>query len=444
AEVAQAEIDSANVVGADRAPTETYYQLMEWFRVEQQKAAQNIATTAMADVTSTLKEATKREGWMTAGFYFLGLGNFQQVINRTINMSWISSESVTEKDVIDHIADETYHASAASDWRLMESYISTGHKQMKAGRILPETVATFGDSSTSFMQMFGKKLNDQMVNSINNNATPLATAADLGASLTTIGWEILIGGGIAKLGSFIPGIGGAIVGAASSVLVCVGITALFLGVVLTLICLLPAFFWGRRVLAWIIRVTVAQVGGPAWMVLHVHHAGDGLTGNAGGGYMLALSLVMSPVLDIVGLAIAFLLMVVISPVITSTIMPNVTAQGSGTAALFAVFITAIVNGGVIFALLELISRIEHEVMAFVGGRGSDMNLDGDGDKNRMFALMTMASRKIPGANLPSLSGGKSNNNSVGKGDGATISGAGKNRPGNLPKITNDHLMPKDK
>jgi conjugal transfer/type IV secretion protein DotA/TraY len=441
AEVAKAMMNSVKVVGANRPKPDSYFQIMDGFRSQQQKAVGDIATTAMADVTGILKESAKKEGWVTAGFYFLGLGNFQQVVTRAINMNWMTSES-TDRDTVLSQMDETYHGHAAGEWALMEGYINTGHKQMEAGRILPETVTDYGNNPTSVMQMIGKNLNDQVANSINNNATPLATAADLGSSLTTIGWGVMAGGTVVKVASkWIPGKYSDDVGSAGSSLFWIGLGIGFAGVALSFICLLPALYWGRRIISWIIRATVAQVGGPAWMILHVHHSGEGLTGNAGGGYMLATSLVLSPVLDIIGLAIAYLLMVVLSPFVTSIIMPNVTAQGSGTAALFAVFITAIVNAGLIIVLLELIGRIEHEVMAFVGGRGSDMNLDGDGDKNRMFALMTMASRKMPGPNMPSFGGGKKDDsNGIGKG-GATVSGVNPDQP---PKISTNTLLGKDK
>lgn len=95
-----------------------------------------------------------------------------------------------------------------------------------------------------------------------------------------------------------------------------------------------------------------------------------------------------------------------------------------------------------FELLALFEKIEHQVLAFVGG-GSDLGMDNEGsDKNRMFALMRMANGRIP-------MGGKKNNGGGGDDPQATITGGDKPHKGwgdlkSTPKITNDHLIPKDK
>lgn len=449
AEVAKMIIDSGNVTGAQPPPPESYYNLMNWFRDQQQQAAKNIASTAIKDVSQAFTQAAKQEGWATAGFYFLGLSSFQQVVNRAIAMDWITvNPPASDMQVIKQIADETRIPAAKNQLQQMQAYINTGHKQLAAEQILPvaATEVTGAGSGISWvMEESGKVLNDVVVDSINSNATPLGAAASIGSGLITIGWSAIGGGGALYVGaSRLPDLlGGDKAKGYASAIMSIGGYFLLAGALLMLVCLLPALAWGRRILAWVVKVSVAQFAGPAWMVMHIHHEGDGVTGNASGGYMLALQLALTPMLDITALSFVYALMVVSAPFMNATIMPVVLAMGSGTLALLAVFLTVIINVGIIFALVALLDRFDHEVLAFIGGRGSDLNLDHDGDRSRMMALMAFTNRKMPGVNLP-----KNNNNGNGGGDKeATIKGGSHKGWQNMrgpSKISNDHLMPKDK
>jgi conjugal transfer/type IV secretion protein DotA/TraY len=435
AEVAKMVIDSGNVIGADQPPAESYFALMEWYRTKQQQAAKSIADSAMPEVTSAFKTAAKQEGWATAGFYFIGLSTFQQVINHAINMSWVTGKSTTLENVTSMIADETLHANANGQWMMMESYISAGHQQIAAGQSLPGTATDLDDDGGDIMAWVGKKLNDQVISSMNSNATPLAAAIDIGSTLLDVGSGLAIGGTAANYGGkYVPGIWGKAVSKLGDKAWEIGKILWITGFVLTAVGILPALAWGRRVLHWTIRVIVAQIAGPIWMVMHIHHAGDGLEGNAGNGYRLALQLFLAPVLDITALAMVYVLMIVFMPFMNATVMPIILSLGSGALTLVSVFIVLCLNVWLVFELLALFEKFEHEVLAFVGGRGSDLSMDSQGsDSRRMLAVLNFANKKMPAAKLPNFGGQKDS--------GASITSDKKE---NVSKITNDHLMPKDK
>lgn len=441
-EVAQMIVDSDNVIGTQPPPPESYYSLMNWFREQQQKAAQSIAESGMAEVSSAFKTNAKREGWATAGFYFLGLSTFQQAVNRAIAMDWVTAKPATWEGIKGQIADEGYIAQSHGQWRRMEGYIDAGHQQVAAGRSLPATVTDLSNPGSNVMAAVGKWLNDMVKDSIETNATPLSAAANLGSSMIDYGWKAIGGAAAGAVLSFVPGIVGELAETAGQLAGKVGIVLVGIGWFLLAVCLLPAFAWCRRILHWVIRVVVAQIAGPMWVILHVHHAGEGLEGNAGNGYRLALQLVLAPILDITALAIVYVLMIVFTPFMNHTLMKVVLDLGSGSLTLIVVFFTLAANVWLVFELLALFEKIEHQVLAFVGGGGSDLSMDNEGsDKNRVFALMRMVNRRMPTYNNSGAK--KGNNGSEGESGGATISGS-KKQPGNPPKVTNDHLIPKDK
>jgi conjugal transfer/type IV secretion protein DotA/TraY len=437
-EVAQMIIDSRNVIGATSPPVESYYNLMQWYKTQQQKAAQSIAESGMTDVASAFKTNAKREGWATAGFYFLGLSTFQQAVNRAIQMEWVTAKPATWAGLAGQLGDDQMRARGYGQWKEMEGYIGAGHQQVAAGRSLPSTITDLGDNGSNFIAAIGTWLNDLVRDSIEMNATPLAASASLGSSMVDYGWKAIGGATAGAVLSFIPGVVGNFAETTGQLAGKVGALLIVVGWFLLAVCLLPAFAWFRRILHWAIRVVVAQIAGPMWVILHVHHAGDGLEGNAGNGYRLALQLVLAPVLDITALAIVYALMIVFTPFMNHTLMKAVLDMGSGSFTIIVVFFTLVANVWLVFELLALFEKIEHQVLAFVGGRGSDLSLDNEGnDKNRMYALMQMVSRKIP---TPNVSGKKGS----GAEGGASITGDNKNLNKLPNKITNDHLMPKDK
>ncbi|MGZ5801444.1 MAG: DotA/TraY family protein [Burkholderiaceae bacterium] len=436
-EVAQMIIDSHNVIGATRPPVESYYNLMQWYKTQQQKAAKSIAESGMTEVASAFKANAKREGWATAGFYFLGLSTFQQAVNRAIEMEWVTAKPATWEGLVGQIGDEQMRERGRGQWQEMEGYIGAGHQQVAAGRSMPTTITDLGNDGSNFMAAVGTWLNDIVRNSIETNATPLAAAASLGTSMIDYGMKAVGGATAGAVLSFIPGVVGNFAETAGQLAGKVGVLLIVVGWFLLAVCLLPAFAWFRRILHWAIRVSVAQVAGPMWVILHVHHAGDGLEGNAGNGYRLALQLVLAPVLDITALALVYALMIVFTPFMNHTLMKAVLDMGSGSFTIIVVFFTLAANVWLVFELLALFEKLEHQVLAFVGGRGSDLSLDNEGsDKNRMYALMQMVNRKMP---TPNVSGKKG---SGAEGE-ASITGDNKNL-NKLHKITNDHLMPKDK
>lgn len=441
-EVAESVIDTGNVIGARPPPVESYFALMEWFKGQQQQAAKSIADSAMTDVAKTFKADAKQEGWVTAGFYFLGLSTFQQAINHAVSMSWVTGTPTNINRVKGLIADETWHAKAGNEWILMQGYINAGHQQIEAGRSLPATVTDLGNPVSNKLAMMGKWLNNVVKDSIDSKATPLAATASLGSSLVDYAEVAVAGAAVAGVASFIPVIGSA-AGSAGIGLVLAGSALYALGQALLFICLLPAFAWCRRILHWIIRAAVAQVAGPMWFILHVHHAGDGLEGSAGNGYRLALQLVFAPMLDITALAIVYVLMVVFSAFMNATIMPLLMQMGGAGLSLGGIIFTTLANVWLVFELLALFEKIEHEVLAFVGGRGSDLSMDSQGsDKNRTMALLAFINRKTPMPNL----GGKKDNNSGDGGGASSTKGKGGNWEDlkKTPKIPTSKLLPRDK
>ncbi|MDD5585342.1 MAG: DotA/TraY family protein [Alphaproteobacteria bacterium] len=151
---------------------------------------------------------------------------------------------------------------------------------------------------------------------------PLAEVAAFGQNVvgtgsSLIGWgaTIYAGSGLAKLLSFIPGIGsvlGAIGGAfAVAATLIIGIGVFLLGAGILLAYFLPLvpftrFFFAS--LTWIIGVAEAVVAAPLLALAHINPEGDGLPGaQAKQGYFFIINIFLRPALMIFGLIIGILL-----------------------------------------------------------------------------------------------------------------------------------------
>lgn len=421
-------VAASHVPGASMPEPEYYRAEMAWAKLAIQSAAQNIASTAMPDITSAFTSAAKSEGWGTAGMYFLALSGFQQAVNRAAAMGWVDVTESAE-DTLSGLANETLIPQAMNYLTRMNKYIDLGHSQLGANSSMPagaeDAYSGFGGN---ILASVGKAAMDLATGVLNSSAMPLTALATISDWLVISGWALIGGGAAVSVGAVFGGFfGGGFAGAISAVkgasgvasyVAMIGGCGIVVGLLGYVVCLFPTIYWAWRLLHWWLYVMVSQFAGGAWLILHAHPDGSGIAGSASGGYSMALNLTLRPVFDIVSLVTSLVAMVVGGQLIAFLTPVMVKTMGSGTLVLFSVVLLVILEAGVIIWAMKLPAAIEKGVLDYIGGRGSDMEVDEHGNQNRMLAMMALMRRnasipKMPGRqdkkdNKPSadLSGGE--------------------------------------
>jgi hypothetical protein len=138
----------------------------------------------------------------------------------------------------------------------------------------------------------------------------------------------------------------------------------------------PFIIWFGVLLGWLVMVIEAIFMAPVWVLAHIHPDGDDLVGRGGAGYSLVLSLMVRPMLSILGLLAA---LVVMDPVVGLFVSVFWSAfdisqnQSYGPfiwAASLVIFAMTLM--GIVNRILALIHVIPDEGMKWMGGASSNL------------------------------------------------------------------------
>ncbi len=132
-------------------------------------------------------------------------------------------------------------------------------------------------------------------------------------------------------------------------------------------------------------VVEAVIAAPLWAIMHVHPDGEGLTGKAGNGYGLVLTVVLRPGLMIFGFVAAIVLMYPIGAFINQTfasvfqmsvgISGDASANPKGVSATLTMLAGAFIYVGVMTTLVNkvfsLIHMLPDQLIRWIGGQGNN-------------------------------------------------------------------------
>lgn len=157
-------------------------------------------------------------------------------------------------------------------------------------------------------------------------------------------------------------------------------TPLFLaGLILTYILPnLPFFLWFGATIGWLVLCVEAILAAPMWAVMHLTANGDDMVGSGAQGYRLVLSLMLRPVLMILGLVVSFVMLSVVGQLFTKLFFEVFTLNNDGN---FIVWIGGLIISPIIYLigmyilikkLFSMIHIIPDELLKWFGGGGSQM------------------------------------------------------------------------
>lgn len=190
---------------------------------------------------------------------------------------------------------------------------------------------------------------------------------------------------------------------------------------------MPYFIWWAAVISWLILVIESMVAAPIWCVAHALPDGDGFAGQHGrSGYLLLLSILMRPLLMILGFIFAMILVNVIGSAISesaSTVVESVTMNPLGTERFLG--ITGMIAYCVAFCsfilytvhkLYGMINHLPDNIMRWIGSSSAgSMLMHGSEDAvqqgtSRTFAVFSNAAQS---ANLSAPGGSEGGGDKTG-------------------------------
>ncbi|MEN9996366.1 MAG: hypothetical protein RL462_1142 [Pseudomonadota bacterium] len=343
------------------------------------QAAQNVA--GMASARNEVAQNAAKDGWMMAGAWHMKFAMLQEQAYNAVNQfpevtaPNLADVSSTEKDAVKAyqdrlrlalggLTDEKFGVQTqyASDKASREGGFSMSalmHRLFSTGDI--STWLTNGTSDTS--------------------RNPVLWAQDLGHTMLNTVWGGFLGAlaVVTPLGTKVLGNGldlGPSVMLALPLIAPLAFMGLGFGAMAAYYLPLAPFilFFGAFI-GWLILVVEAIIAAPLWAAMHLAPDGDGVAGQGGQGYMLVMSLVLRPVLMILGLVAS---MVLIYPI--GTLFNQVFAavfgmtNGNnlvGVFGLFALFsIYTMTMVALIHKTFSLIHFLPDTILRWAGG-GSD-------------------------------------------------------------------------
>lgn len=275
--------------------------------------AYKLAVLATANVTfndavnKNSMNAMKEDGFAAAGSWFIRLTTAQSKINNIVNNIPVSSTQL-----------EGFTQWAASMFSAdLQATMAKTDNLFNETDVLVNTGITAGKSDSLFDKIGEKIAPSELAAIFSNEATtenPVSAMMSLGHKLIAIAIALYA---VVTVLVFAAGTGTLIAsgGVISAVVMiaplftAVAVTMLVQGIRLAyILAYKPFVIWCGAIVGWIVLLCEAVFAGPLWAVAHLAPDADGIVGKMGQGYMLILSLVLRPILMVIGYIVALSLL----------------------------------------------------------------------------------------------------------------------------------------
>ncbi|ECB1040883.1 hypothetical protein EU237_23065 [Salmonella enterica subsp. enterica serovar Schwarzengrund] len=341
------------------------------------------ANTAYQDsISKDTVESLKKDGFVSAGAWFIRIAMAQSAVNNVVNnvpigtgvtgsmleesTSWFGGSDKTDYPSVDKIKKKvkTYFAKA----NMLNNNSASGAGAGTEGdqSLLDKLMAVFSPSELAALftaQAF--------------TANPVVAIINIGLSLinfalVTYGVMTTVVLGIGTAANVIPG---GVISATTLV------TPLVTGLLFALfwagirmayvIAWKPFIVWFGAIIGWLVLVVESMFAAPLWMVAHLAPDQDGVVGKMGQGYMLILSLILRPVLMVIGFVVALSLMTPCLMLINAFIAFTGDTIGVGAAAFIGKIVMITIYLKVVEEtmnkLFGLIHSIPDSILQWIGG-----------------------------------------------------------------------------
>lgn len=291
-----------------------YAKAVEDYDKDLVSAAQTMV--GLDSAKNQIAENASKDGWLMAGAWYAKFASLQEQSYTAINQF----PELIEPNIADipHLYKEFYEshkerARFAFGGLTDKKYgVQSQYASDKSARENGFNVAAL------LHKMFSTGSISEWITNSDSGRNPLLWAQDFGHTVLNVVWDgialtiaVLAGAGIKVLGNGID-LAPAMM-AAMPFYLPLALMGLGFGAMLAYyLPFIPFILFFGAFLGWFIMVIEAVIAAPLWAVMHLSpDGGDGIAGRGGNGYMLILSLVLRPVLMVIGLIAA---MTIIYPI----------------------------------------------------------------------------------------------------------------------------------
>ncbi len=363
--------------------------LVELYRINLSKSFKDISLDAKANAESSAFRDWTKQGWVTAGAWFNTIvriqgalysgaeGPLPQTKQPGLSMEYIGvwdrignffEGGVKKNKQLDSFTDRTNQVLSGFRKAVTEiPFVEKGVSPQDLARTgLPsDSDAPDGGAAGDFFTIVNKigvrsgfwSSGDGLAFEFGHSSNPLAELVYFGYSAVHTGFNILVWSGGAAIaaavaGEAIPSIG-TLAKAFASFGFFLGLLFITMGTTLAfMLPLIPFIKFFFNVLTWLIIVLEAVVAMPLWALAHLSPYGDGYAGNmAARGYQYLFSLLLRPVLLVLGLIAGFLFFFVAIHFLNLTF--SVATAGSGSL------------GGPMGVLAKIVFSAIYAVLAYI-------------------------------------------------------------------------------
>ncbi|WP_080484664.1 DotA/TraY family protein [Burkholderia cenocepacia] len=388
--------DSDGVHGVTMTPDQAtaYYAQIEQATDNYLKGVKSVADgLSTGDAYTKIQQAANSQGWILAGAWFTRIVQMNDIINKAV-----ASSPTDESSAVGPAMDSLIFADASKYYDGAKLVLAANKRSQPGSFLGIKNSPDAQNVAGSGMHLTGNPLKTlqagitevftgvNLYSLKNDTRHPLVVINELGNRLLTL-VELVVGAiAIAALAlvKFADSIGGG--GMASAINVIGWLLDLPIKVLTGagaaaayFIPNMPFIIWIGCIVGWVLLVIEAIIAAPLWAIMHLHPNGEDMTGRAGNGYSLVLSLVLRPVLMIFGMEASIVISAVIGEFINKVffeVFAQSTNSTSGISALFSLAIGSIVYLSVMFIFIRkcfsIVYQLPDQLLQWIGGAGSKL------------------------------------------------------------------------
>ncbi|ECE0404269.1 hypothetical protein YJ57_24735 [Salmonella enterica subsp. enterica] len=385
----------------------------EYSKTINETAKANFDSITNPDATSMMTE----DGWVGAGAWYFKIAMASNAVQSAVsNIPTATTEEGSETGIFRAL-------------REYKNYVDPARNRVDELFSAAERVGEVGVArSKQEDNLFNTLLNTFTIKADNRNVDqhPLMFIQDYGRTLITIA---SVAGGLAagaSLGAAVPFLGNIIV-AASAIMAPIFSMVFFMfilpGITLAYyLPMMPFIIWIGVITGWVVLFVEALFASPLWAMAFLAPDADGFVGKQGQGYMLILSLVLRPILAIIGFVASMALIVPLTGFVNHfyQFVAN-SISGTGLFNIVASFSFSLIYCAILInlwkRLLSLSHTIPDTILQWIGGHAQNVmgqyanGIEGTTDTmNKMGAGAAVSSLKSGSAHVGGvLSKFRSNN-----------------------------------
>ena len=338
------------------------------------------------DLLESAKSSAKTQGFFTAGTWFFSLAKKNEKANEAVSAQTkmaIAPRPPTDTvfEGVDSIYQKVALATRVNDER-------QGAGQNDESWTFKRLKMAMCGSASNLQLTLGQCIVQSTINVGDQNQSAIIRLSELGNSIVAIGASGITAvgaaqGGIQGTEESVPGrfatnpVTGAFFGAAKLWL-SLGAGSLEILMLFGLVCatyipLIPAIVWIMRMVSILAQWVEAVVSSSVWAFSHLDTEGEGMGNRSGHGYMFLFSVLLNPMLSVLGLILSMAALDIMSTFLL-LVYPDTIANASGdswTGLLMIIaylIIFVVINLILVNLCMQLINVVPDNIMDWLGGR----------------------------------------------------------------------------